>query len=101
MWWPTAACGFGTSWRIALPNPRAWVEPLLHQLRHGGEAGMLQTLQNLPAWCAQRRQGQPPTVEKEIHCFEQQREHLQYEARAAEGCPVGSGAMESLCGQLQ
>jgi hypothetical protein len=80
---------------------RAWVEPLLHQLRHGGEAGVLQTLQDLPAWCAQRGQVPPPTVEKEIHYFEQHREHLQYEARAAEGCPVGSGAMESLCGQLQ
>lgn len=80
---------------------RAWVEPLLHQLRHGGEAGVLQTMQDLPAWCAQRGQMLPPTVEKEIHYFEKHRAHLQYEARAAEGCPVGSGAMESLCGQLQ
>ena len=83
------------------PGARAWVEPLLHQLRHGGEAGVLQTLTDLPAWCAQRGQAVPPTVEKEIHYFAPHREHLHYQARAAEGCPVGSGAMESLCAQLQ
>jgi hypothetical protein len=80
---------------------RAWVEPLLHQLRHGGEAGVLQTLQDLPAWCGQRAQAVPPSVTKEINYFENHREHLHYAARTAEGCPVGSGAMESLCGQLQ
>ena len=80
---------------------KAWVEPLLHQLRHGGEASVLQTLQNLPGWCAQREQPLPPTAAKEINYFENHRAHIQYEARAAEGCPVGSGAMESLCGQLQ
>lgn len=80
---------------------RAWVEPLLHQLRHGGEADVIQTLQDLPAWCAQRGQPLPASLEKEINYFENHRAHLQYEVRAAEGCPVGSGAMESLCGQLQ
>jgi hypothetical protein len=62
---------------------------------------VLQTLQGVPAWCAQRGQTPPPTAAKEIHYFEQHREHILYQARAAEGCPVGSGAMESLCGQLQ
>ena len=80
---------------------KAWVEPLLHQLRHGGEAGVLQTLQRLPAWCARREQPLPPTVATEINYFENHRDHIHYAARAAEGCPVGSGAMESLCGQLQ
>ena len=82
-------------------DARAWVEPLLHQLRHGGEGGVLQTLHALPTWCAQRAQTVPPNVTKEINYFENHRAHLQYAARAAEGCPVGSGAMESLCGQLQ
>jgi hypothetical protein len=80
---------------------RAWVEPLLHQLRHGGEAGVLQTLQDLPAWCAQRAQAVPAAVARETNYFTEHREHIHYAARAAEGCPVGSGAMESLCGQLQ
>lgn len=80
---------------------QAWVEPLLHQLRHGGETGVLQTLQGLPDWCARREQPLPPMVATEIKYFENHRDHIHYAARAAEGCPVGSGAMESLCGQLQ
>ena len=80
---------------------KAWVEPLLHQLRHGSEANVLQTLQNRPRWCAQREQPLSPTATKEINYFENHRAHIHYAARAAEGCPVGSGAMESLCGQLQ
>ena len=80
---------------------RAWVEPLLHQLRHGGEAGVLQTLQDLPTRCAQRAQAVPLAVARETNYFTDHREHIHYAARAAEGCPVGSGAMESLCSQLQ
>jgi hypothetical protein len=80
---------------------QAWVEPVLHQLRHGAEAAVLQTLRALPSWCAQRGQVPPPLVAKAGHYFETHREHIQYAARAAEGCPVGSGAMESLCAQFQ
>ena len=80
---------------------RAWVEPLLHQLRHGEEAKVLQTLRDLPTWCAARAQPLPPSVATETQYFENQREHIQYATRAAAGCPVGSGAMESFCAQLQ
>ena len=80
---------------------QAWGEPRRHQLRHGGEAAGRPTLQNLPAWCAQREQPRPALVAKETNYFEHHRAPIHYEARAAEGCPVGSGAMESLCGQLQ
>ena len=80
---------------------RAWVEPLLHQLRHGEEAKVLQTLRALPTWCAQRTQPVPPSVATETQYFENHREHIHYATRAAEGCPVGSGAMESFCAQLQ
>ena len=83
------------------PAAKSWVEPLLHQLRHGGEAKVLQTLHDLPAWCVQRAQPLPPSVATETQYFEKHREHLHYAARAAEGCPVGSGAMESFCAQLQ
>jgi hypothetical protein len=80
---------------------QAWVEPLLSQLKHGEEAGVLQTLQDLPAWCAARNQVAPPVVERERAYFENHREHIHYEAMAALGCPNGSGAMESFCSQLQ
>jgi len=80
---------------------RAWVEPLLSQLRHGQESGVLQTLEDLPAWCARQRGTVPPEVEREREYFQTHRDHLHYEAMAARGCPVGSGAMESFCAQLQ
>jgi hypothetical protein len=80
---------------------RAWVEPLLSGLRHGQERGVLQTLEDLPAWCARRRRAVPPEVSRERDYFQSHREHVHYEAMAARGCPVGSGAMESFCAQLQ
>jgi len=80
---------------------RTWVEPLLSQLKHGEEAGVLKTLQDLPAWCAARNWEVPSAVAREQSYFENHREHIHYAALAAQGCPNGSGAMESFCAQLQ
>lgn len=80
---------------------QAWVKPLLSQLKHGEETGVLQTLNDLPAWCAAQNRVAPPEVERERAYFENHREHIHYEAMAAQGCPNGSGAMESFCSQLQ
>lgn len=83
------------------PAARAWVEPLLHQLRHGQEQRVLKRLRDLPGWCAQRGQRVPEAVIKEGDYFQRHRHRLNYKQRAAQGCPVGSGAMESFCAQLQ
>ena len=80
---------------------RAWVEPLLTQLRHGQEASVLQTLNDLPAECARQQRETPPEVRREQEYFHRHRDHVHYQAVAAKGCPVGSGAMESFCSQLQ
>jgi hypothetical protein len=80
---------------------RAWVEPLLSQLKHGAEGGVLQTLEDLPAWCAAQNRVAPPEVARERAYFQNHREHIHYQAMAAQGCPNGSGAMESFCSQLQ
>ena len=80
---------------------RTWVEPLLAQLRHGQEASVLQTLNDLPAWQAQRQRELPPEVQREQEYFQRHREHVHYQNVAERGCPVGSGAMESFCSQLQ
>jgi hypothetical protein len=80
---------------------QAWVEPGLSQLKHGEEMGVLQTLHDLPAWCAARNRVAPAEVERERAYFDNHREHIHYEAMAAQGCPNGSGAMESFCSQLQ
>ena len=43
----------------------------------------------------------PPEVTRERECFGNHREPVHYAALAAQGCPVGSGTMESFCAQLQ
>ena len=80
---------------------KAWVEPLLHQLKHGQEADVLNLLETLPA---QRQTADRPLsqlLQREIAYFQTHREHLHYQELAAKGSPIGTGAMESTCGQLQ
>ena len=102
------------------PQAQAWVEPLLHSLRHGGEARVVRRLEELlaPAQPAPAKPGSPKTVSpqapktrrrsgaravvaREVAYFQSHREHLHYQAVAKAGAPIGSGAVESLCGQLQ
>ena len=64
---------------------QAWVEPWLSQLKHGEETGVLQTLNDLPAWCAVQNRVAPPEVARERAYFENHREHILYEAMAAQG----------------
>jgi hypothetical protein len=80
---------------------RRWVEPLLHQLRHGEENAVLRKLERM---LAQARRNNAPTfgaLERTTHYFENHRDHLHYAAREQEGAPIGSGAMESACRQFQ
>ena len=80
---------------------KQWVEPLLHQLKHGGEAGVIKTLEQLASLIEQLDDDPAKTVERNIHYFQEHRERLHYSRMAAMGCPMGSGAMESTCSQLQ
>jgi hypothetical protein len=80
---------------------QAWVEPLLHQLKHGGEAGVLQTLDDLLALWAETGAAGYETIQREAAYFHEHQDHIHYEELAAAGCPIGSGPMESTCGQLQ
>jgi hypothetical protein len=80
---------------------RQWAEPLLHQLSHGGEAGVLRTLEDLPALCRDIDQKRRETIQREVAYFQNHKEHIHYDQRDQEGCPKGSGAMESTCSQFQ
>jgi hypothetical protein len=80
---------------------KAWVEPLLHQLKHGQEADVLNSLEALPAQRQTADQPQSEMLQREIAYFQTHREHLHYQELAAKGSPIGTGAMESTCGQLQ
>lgn len=80
---------------------KAWVEPLLHQLKHGQEAEVLNTLTALPAQRQAAGLSLSDLLVREIAYFQTHREHLHYQELADKGGPIGTGAMESTCGQVQ
>jgi hypothetical protein len=80
---------------------KAWVESLLHQLKHGQEANVLDTLEALPAQRQTAGLALSDLLQREIAYFQTHREHLHYQELAAKGSPIGTGTMESTCGQLQ
>jgi hypothetical protein len=83
------------------PEAEQWVAPMLHQLRHGDEVGVLKTLDDLTQLCAQLDADAQATIQRERRYFHSHREHLRYAEIQALGCPCGSGAMESTCAQWQ
>ena len=82
-------------------HARAWVEPLLHQLRHGKEEKVVYTLEAL----LQPKHGLSAKTRSELQTpveyFQTHREHIHYRSVAQQGAPIGSGSVESLCSQLQ
>lgn len=80
---------------------RAWVEPLLHELKHGGEAGVLQSVDDLLNLCEDAHSAARETLQREAKYFQGHKDDIHYEQLASEGCPIGSGAVESACSQMQ
>lgn len=80
---------------------KRWVEPLLHKLRHGKEKIVLKRLGELKNLLPRLRDEPRELIERTVAYFEGHRHRLHYAAVEKRGCPVGSGAMESTCAQLQ
>ena len=77
---------------------RQWVEPLIHQLRHGQAAGVIQTLDHLKATI--RKSKSRKVIEREKEYLETHGDRLDYALYEQAGYPLGSGAMESACKQF-
>lgn len=80
---------------------KRWIEPLLHQLRHGQSHKVTQRLSRI---MRKQKQLEPQALEviaKNTAYFQKNQERLDYDTIAAAHCPIGSGAMESTCSQLQ
>ncbi len=97
------ACGRALFGEKENEKVEAFVKPLRHQLRHGGEAGFLKTIGDLRELLSdlgddEERLGE---VHRQQNYFAGHGEHLHYKEVEQRGCPVGSGAMESTCAQLQ
>jgi hypothetical protein len=80
---------------------RRWVERHLHNLAHGGESKLHKALARLEAQFEKRKDEPWETLQRAVKYFEQHRDHLHYEQVESQGCPKGSGAMESTCAQFQ
>ena len=80
---------------------RSWAEGLLHSLRHGGEARVVQTLEELLIPKTPLAEPASEILCGQVEYFKTHRDHLHYQRNAQQGAPVGSGSVESLCGQLQ
>lgn len=83
--WALAYHRFGEKTDEQKAQARAWVEPLLHDLRHGEEHRVIRTLEEV----LRTREGRQETVKTQIQYFRTHRDHLHYRA------------VESLCSQLQ
>jgi hypothetical protein len=94
-------------WDVArdlYPDPaqtRQWVEPLLHQLRHGQEEQVLKTLESLPEEARKFERLLSDLVQTQIQYFQTNRNRLHYQNNTDKGFPAGSGAVESLCSQFE
>lgn len=80
---------------------RRWVEPLLHQLNDGGSARVIGRLEYLMKRRSRSDGALGELLETETNYFRRHREHMSYPRVQSEGCPKGSGAIESTCSQLQ
>jgi hypothetical protein len=74
-----------------------WVEPLLHQLRHGKEKKALKAMARLPVPRGERGKA----VRREQSYFVNQEQRMKYQQISRRGWPIGSGAVESACRQRQ
>jgi len=79
------------------PRLSKWVEPRLHQLRHGDEEKVLTGIGRLK----KRRGAAGKAIERERNYFASHAGRMNYHAIARRGWPIGSGAVESACRQKQ
>lgn len=77
-----------------------WVKPLLHMLKHGDEKKVRRRLNDRLKRSLGRSEP-APALERETKYFGNHQGRIHYAVAAGEGCPIGSGAMESTCSQLQ
>lgn len=79
------------------PALSRWVEPLLHQMRHGKEQRVLAQIAKL-----NKRRGETgKVIRREQNYFQNHSGRMNYQEIADRGWPIGSGAVESACRQKQ
>ncbi len=80
------------------PRARQWVKPLLKQIRNDQVAKVITQLEELKPWMAVAA---AKVADEAIEYYENHRERMKYKDGRKRKEPVGSGAIESTCRQLQ
>ena len=83
------------------PEAARWAHKLLHQLRHGKDKRVVDTLDELMTQTPAQHLHATEIIEKTAKYFIQHKDHIHYGDLAGKGVPIGSGAMESQCSQFQ
>ena len=80
---------------------KRWVLPLLHELRHDPQHRVIETLEQLLVPSVTENQPSDEVLEAKVEYFRNHRAHMDYANLAKRGAPIGSGSIESVCGQFQ
>jgi hypothetical protein len=84
-----------------LDKAAAWCGKLLHDLKHKSPKSLFKTLDQL----LEAPPSDDPAVQEAIRSqnayFRSHADHMDYATNAAQGVPIGSGSVESLCSQFQ
>lgn len=78
---------------------KAWLRPLVRQLKHQSSVKVVEQLENILAQLPAGATAQ--AIEKEVAYFQEHKERMDYRAARQRGEPIGSGAIESTCRQTQ
>lgn len=79
----------------------AWCARLLHDLKHKSPKSLFKTLDQLLRDPPSDDPAVREVVREQNAYFRSHAEHMDYAANAAQGVPIGSGSVESLCSQFQ
>ncbi len=79
----------------------AWCGKLLHDLKHKSPKSLFKTLDQLLKDPPSDDPAVREVVREQNAYFRSHAEHMDYAANAAQGVPIGSGSVESLCSQFQ
>ena len=79
----------------------AWLRAVLEGLKKEGYSPLDAALDAAEKSLADSKTAQTAAILREIAYFRKHEGHMAYDKAAAEGVPIGSGAMESQCSQFQ
>lgn len=79
----------------------AWCGKILHHLKHKSPERLFETLDDLLRTPPSNSPEVLEAIDEQNAYFRKHEAHMEYATNAAQGVPIGSGSVESLCSQFQ